>query len=275
MKSLKIFFIIFALIKVNLSIEHCSEPTGKDYCISCENNYGLTTDGTCVQCTENTVYMNNHCFSKIEKCSVYLLYVEGEKCEKCEEGYELNEEKTKCTKCTGDNISSNGEKCHEKINQCEEYSDEYDDGVHCRQCSEGYNKVQDSTKCTESCGNGKVRPFTDCITEIEHCLIYNENGSCKKCDSEFYDYDDENEYSLQLKDNQCVRCPSGYKSNGINCYLPHFVCEDHDDSGNCAYCYDGYKVSSGSCVKNGGGMNIYNSFNFKINIIFLLLIILL
>lgn len=273
MKALKIFFIVFTLIKVNLSIDHCAELSGKEYCISCENNYGLTTDGICVECTGNSVYMNNHCFSKIDKCLKYSLYVEGEKCDYCEEGYELNEEKTQCTKCTGDNISPNGEKCHKKINQCKYYY--YDDDVlHSSQCSEGYNRIQDSTKCTESCENGKVRPFTDCITEIAYCKIYNEDGSCKKCDSEFYD-DDGYEYRFQLKDNKCVQCPSGYKSNGINCYLPHFVCEDHDDSGNFAYCDEGYKVSSGSCVKNGSGMNIYNSFNFKMNIIFLLLIILL
>lgn len=198
------------------------------------------------------------------------MYVEGEKCGSCVQGYELNEEQTKCTRCSGENTSIYGEKCHKKIDKCTSYDIDYDDDdnikdVKCYYCETGYSLVQDRTKCTLTCADyNKVRPFSDCIAQITNCNIYNEDDTCKQCD---------NRYRLKSDNKECIQCSEGYTSNGIKCFLPHLYCDDeYDDSGNCISCDEGYKLSSGSCVKNGSGMNIYNSFNFKI--ISLLLIIL-
>ena len=105
--------------------------------------------------------------------------------------------------------------------------------------------------------------LTSIIDSIEHCLKCSQSNKCEECDERY-----------QLKDNKCVPCPRFYNSNGKTCLLAHFKCNDYDKSGNCIACEKGYKLSSGSCSKNGSGMNVYNSFSFKMNIIALLLIIL-
>ena len=270
MKINNILFIYFVLafLKVNLSLDHCSEPFNDNYCRYCDEGYKLTEEGKCEACTDNKIGINNHCFSKIENCESYSLCKEGEKCKKCKDNYELNEEETQCNQCKEGLISSGYGICHKEIEKCQEY-DIGDDGVvKCNYCIDGYIPLQDNTKCIPTCEGNKIKPFSNCIDRIEGCITYKDDTTCEKC---YYNY--------KIKDNKCVPCPyyEYYESNGKTCFLKVFGCEEHDDSGNCVYCEEGYKLSSNSCVKNenGSGMNIYNSFNFKINIISLLLIILL
>ena len=270
MKINKILFIYFVLafLKVNLSLDHCSNQFNDNFCRYCNEGYKLTEEGKCEACTDNKIGMNNHCFSKIENCESYSLYKEGERCEKCKNNYELNEERTRCTECNEDLISDGCDICHKVIENCVYYEIEDDGVVKCNYCISGYEALQDKTKCIPTCEENKIKPFSNCIDKIEGCITYKDDNTCEKCGNYY-----------KLKDNKCVPCPYDeyYKSNGKTCFLQVLGCEEYDDSGNCAYCTEGYKLSSNSCVKNenGSGMNIYNSFNFKINIISLLLIILL
>ena len=270
MKINKILFIYFVLafLKVNLSLDHCSNQFNDNFCRYCNEGYKLTEEGKCEACTDNKIGMNNHCFSKIENCESYSLYKEGERCEKCKNNYELNEERTRCTECNEDLISDGCDICHKVIENCVYYEIEDDGVVKCNYCISGYEALQDKTKCIPTCEENKIKPFSNCIDRIEGCITYKDDNTCEKCGNQY-----------KLKDNKCVPCPYDdyYESNGKTCFLQVLGCKEYDDSGNCAYCIEGYKLSSNSCVKNenGSGMNIYNSFNFKINIISLLLIILL
>ena len=270
MKIYHILFIIFISIKVNLSLDNCQTTFDSDsqFCTNCNTGYELKVDGTCSKCASDATKVNEHCFT-IKNCQQYYLYAEGEKCLTCNSNYELNEDSTQCTQCKEGEISE-GKKCHAKIDNCEthySYQDDDDDeefGFYCDTCKTGYHLVQDYTKCSKDCENtSQIRPFSTCVNPIENCLIYNSENKCEECDERY-----------QLKDNKCVPCPDYYKSNGKTCFLRHFKCEEYDKSGNCIACGKGYKLSSGSCSKNGSGMNIYNSFSFKMNIIALLLIIL-
>ena len=80
MKLNQILLVFFAIIKFHISIDDCITSLEDDYCITCEDGYGLKENGQCSECTSDEIWYENHCYIPIENCDEYLIYEEGEKC---------------------------------------------------------------------------------------------------------------------------------------------------------------------------------------------------
>ena len=319
MKINQIFILLFLLFAnvINTSLDHCDNPYWQfeNYCQNCHDGYKLKEeDGTCIACESGKTGDDNYCFSTIENCERYELYVEGEICQECKIGYGLSEDFKKCTKCKDGEVSD-GVKCFKEIEHCDEY---HDDDLSCERCDENYY-LKDN-KCI-SCADNQRSNGVVCFDKIENCdSYYYERNSyessddgcfqcktdkpnlttggtqCNTCEAEKYFFNNEcideikycMEYSsktecsrcktgFQIKEGKCVPCADPYLSisDGKKCYLYHAFCEQHDYEGNCIYCVEGYSINSskGCSKKNAGGLNIYNSFNFKVIIAVLLFIL--
>lgn len=286
MKINQIFILLSLLFAnvINSSLDHCDKDSD-DYCRECEEGYKLKEeDGTCIACESGKTGYDNYCFSTIENCEEYGLYVEGEICEYCKIGYRLSEDYKKCTKCNDGEISD-GYKCFKKIEHCNEYHSDSS----CERCDENYY-LKDN-QCNSCAANQRSNGIV-CFDKIENCDSYDGNGGnydysdsddgcfqcksdkpnlttggtqCNTCTSGKYFYNNEcideikycMEYSsstvcsrcklgYQIKEGKCVPCVYPYLSNsdGKKCYLRHAYCDEHDYEGNCIYCYEDYSINS-------------------------------
>ena len=310
MKINQIFLIMLIFLKVKTAPSDNCYDFFSDYCYRCDDSYGLKEDGTCSNCESGKTGYYNYCYSTIQNCEYYGLFVEGEKCRQCKDGYALNEEFTQCNKCN-DGETSGGYKCHKKIDHCKYYNhhdyscsrceDNYylseNQCIACgtNQRSEGrvcYDKISNCDSYSEdscnSCSNDKPYILTTGGTQCNECTAYGKYFYNNKCIDEIkycFEYSSETECSrckigYKISGGKCLPCVEPYayyQSDGKKCYLEHLDCEDHDNEGNCISCEEGYSLnSSKGCTKNNaGGANIHNSFNFKINILAVLFFILL
>ena len=246
-------------------IENCEEYelyAEGEICEECKIGYALSEDlSKCNKCKDGEISDGYSCFKVIEHCDDYS---SDYTCLKCDDDYYLQD--NKCSKCEN-NQRSDGKICYEKIDNCDDYSSSrYYEGnsyKYCYQCNFGDKPylTTGGTQCN-NCGTGKYSLNGKCIDEIEYCMEYSSETKCSRCIIGF----------KITSDGKCVPCLSPYMSqnDGKTCYLPHLYCYEYDNEGNCIYCYKGYKLnSSKKCIKtNAGGINIHNSFYFKINIRF-------
>lgn len=261
MKLNQILLVFFAIIKFNISIDDCITYLDDDYCITCEDGYGLKENGQCSECTSDEIWYQNHCYIPIENCDEYLIYEEGEKCLNCEDGYELNEEQTQCKACKN-GYTSHGDTCFKEIEYCEKYEDEEKT---CSRCEEGYELYQNGLQCIEKCeSDSQIKPFDECIDQIENCEVYKQDKTCEKC-SDYFKLDnnkcvycedkigdgkkcyDRIDGCIEQKENKCKKCNINYKisEDGTQC----IKCPDNQISGgvtkqcyqfdNCKYCHNG------------------------------------
>lgn len=175
-----------------------------------------------------------------------------------------------CISCAA-NQRSNGAVRSDKTENCDSYY--YNGNSYCHsedgiiQCKSEKPNLTTGGIQRNTCTFGKYFYNNECIDEIKYCMEYSSSTVCSRCKT-----------GHQIKEGKCIPCVDPYlrKSDGKKCYLEHAYCDEHDYEGNCIYCIEGYSINSskGCSKKNAGGLNIYNSFNFKIIISVLFFILL-
>ena len=153
----------------------------------------------------------------------------------CEDGYELNEEQTQCKACKN-GYTSHGDTCFKEIEYCEKYEDEEKT---CSRCEEGYELYQNGLQCIEKCeSDSQIKPFDECIDQIENCEVYKQDKTCEKCSDYF-----------KLDNNKCVYCEDKI-GDGKKCYDRIDGCIEQKEN-KCKKCNINYKISEDGtqCIK--------------------------
>ena len=189
------------------SIENCEVQESK------QDYYGEMKI-TCLYCKDGYVCNNSSCTScievkdKVDNCkSYYLSYNNNILCNECKDGYYAKIDKD----------STISECIKNDIENCERQGNYFDGSdKYCDVCKNKYSKKdKDSSKCIS--------------TDIEKCLIVDENGKCKTCWSG---------YSLSTE-GKCKKCED---ENATKCSLDlktSYACKDEIN----------YAIKDGKCVQ--------------------------
>jgi len=197
------------------------------YC-SCNYNYRLTTQNTCMSCPNNCDYAfcyydNNAGKTKCNKCNInYILTDEGQcilcpnYCESCY--YDNISDSAKCKTCRNNDVLTTQNTCISCSSPCQT-------------CY--YDKDTDSAKCLSCIVNYVKTPQNTCISCPSNCnsCSYDKNLSLAICHS------CKNNYELSLI-KECIYCGDGC----IHCNL-----EDGDIK--CISCYKSYILENNKCTK--------------------------
>lgn len=208
-------------------IEGCDLQTGEK-CLKCNDQYKKSDDEkSCEKCPDDKVSLgaDNKCYDKINNCAEISIE-DYYSCKICEKNYFLSEDHLSCTPCEN-NLISGGLKCGEKIDNCEEI----DENNLCNYCKidKHYYLTTGRSQCNE-CGRGKYLFNGECIDEIPNCVYYSSKTECSQCSEDY-----------KIVNGKCVYCHYPYfGTNGKTCHLYRYLCQKHDDNGNCIKYVEGY-----------------------------------
>ena len=240
-----LFFLLFANV-INTSLDHCDYPYGniENYCSECLDGYKLKEeDGTCIACESGKTGYDNYCFSPIENCEEYGLYVEGEICTGCKNGYGLSEDFKKCTKCNDGEISY-GYKCFKKVEHCNDYHSHRD--FSCKSCDENYY-LKDN-QCISCAANQRSNGIA-CFDKIENCDSYYNEGNG-------HSYESSEDYCIKCKTDkpnlttggtQCNTCEAEKYFFNNECIDEIKYCMEYSSKTECSRCKIGYQIKEGKC----------------------------
>ena len=156
-----LFYVIFNVNIIKASIEHCDIESG-NLCLKCSAGYSLietqTNYGQCQQCEATKDGQSNHCFNKINGCTTYVQYKEGEKCV-----------------CDTGKLLINDNKCVNEIPGCDQYKD--DDGT-CQSCFPGYEYDSKDKTCDDNEGCQSLNDKDECTACIDGCYLEDEACIC-------------------------------------------------------------------------------------------------
>jgi hypothetical protein len=232
-------------------------------------------DYTCRECKSGYFLNNNSCEAvvSIEKCTSYAkaaltttcvacsdgLYPDGSSCKtrvaspKIQHCKAFNPSEDNCGECEpGFLLSSGKDRCYLRIENCQEYGEEYEVRVDCNLCKDGYylNTYQSGN------GNNPVLcqkcSFTYCkFCGFDGCMVCEDsyhvlNGLCakrslpKNCLKPHENFD-----------GGCSICADGY----FNFYLTNYCkstavipnCIDYNDDGTCDECAEGTYLDGSVC----------------------------
>ena len=249
------------------NVEHCIYSEN-NICKECEESYYyFETDNTCVQgganftncksSTSNTTcevckinfylnqtdklcYDNRDINGQFYKCS--KTDSEATKCDQCEDGFFLGQKDYKCSKVPGCALSENENKCLEcDLYFCLNVTSSnciYNDDIESEEKKFIYKckKTNAQGNTCEVCMDGFILSANGLCYDDAHCEERNEDGSCKRCQS-----NEEGLYCL----NKYFGCVDIYINN--NC----LQCDDIFDFISCNKCLDGYTLDEdGNCIEN-------------------------
>ena len=211
---MKSFFLILALIKLTLQIDHCLIE--KSVCKKCKSGY----------------YLSNGLCSAIEHCKHFSNH--DNTCNFCENGYRPINERTSCIQIGADH--------------CYDYTTG-EDGTSqiCKECQTGYKLKDDHTcelvvehcqssdiddngniKCTYCQKGYAVNSATNECVPFPHCEEVDSDGKCIECDT------DDNSYLHANQEGKCVIDFCKEYNEDLECT----ECNDYfylDDDGKCKY----------------------------------------
>ena len=272
----------FKCIKVPLAgLENCFIYETNEICKECASNHYLANQSSCVQ------------VEPIDNCSEYDGTVSTSICSKCNTGYytsgasctertdskailnckEFDLSEDKCSICEENFvISSDGKKCYNNINNCEDHEEgsSNDETTKCKKCKNGFF-LFDSETCNQGdvencdnfgsradvcnkCKNTYYLSNNICVIHpnISNCENYSntENLTCLKCDSNYYNFKIVKICKYEEPINDCIEyfetSPIRCKTCNLNFYLLNNKCEIIPKN-NCTK-YDGSKCTE--CEKN-------------------------
>ena len=233
-------------------IELCEELAYNfEKCTRCRPGYIPTSDGF-------------RCLAEIDHCETYLRSSKNDTllyCNTCAPGYFYNEAdrvclagdvqlcdvyrrtENKCAVCQEKFYLKNN-RCHAQVSikNCEAYSG-YEKDV-CQECNQHNFLFLLDDFCLR-------------VNEIENCLHYEPNGTCRQCQDGYTKLRDyptcflipPQENCLQKHEDQCVKCKRNYALDDGRCFIPSenmtHGCDSHNADGTtriddlkCDYCKD-------------------------------------
>ena len=203
----------------------CASPLilAKDSC--CEAGCSNCYYGTCLECNNKYLFINNKCETCPSNCNACIAGVcskwicsrncdecNSSSCTRCSKGYFVSEGSCKdcvahcevcsnsntCSVCSSPFIPANGSCCPIGCSGC--------NSAKCFGCYSGY--LFDESKCNDcpsSCGgcpNGICNNVPSCPS---NCIVCSSSSLCSKCSEGFY-----------LNGNSCVKCNERFN---LSCYV--------------------------------------------------------
>ena len=248
------------------NVEHCIYSNSYNECTECEDGFYYAKNNktckiaegdfencksgydykSCEKCKDD-YYLNKNdslCYSNKEIDNFYKCAetdFSGKQCAKCVENYYLGDKDNKCSLIKSCERSENENKCIEcseyfcldiKTGKCE-YNDEIEaeDKIFYYKCK----KTNEEGNACEICIEGYELNENGLCIDNTHCIEKNQDGSCKKCQS-----DEQGIFCL----NNIFGCVDLYYDNKC------LECNDILDFNECTKCLDGYKLNeNGLCSK--------------------------
>ena len=228
----------------------------------CIDNCDICQNSTlCESCNSNSIHLYDKCIKKIENCQEYN---EDGSCKICNENFGF--------------IENNRNECI-NIEELNEYYSK-DNGISYYKCDgEGDNHIKNCIKCNyndalncDQCVNDTYILLSNkCYKKIENCEEYNEDNSCKKCNTNFV-FVENNKNECKNKEDLSNKY---YTEDNINYYscnkLTNCIKCHYNNKIECEECADGFTLEEKNCKSKSKSNN--DSKFLSITILFYLLIL--